>query len=32
MPEQPTASIPRPLRVLLIEDSAVIRSMLMEYL
>jgi DNA-binding response OmpR family regulator len=32
MPEQPTASIPRPLRVLLIEDSAVILSMLMEYL
>jgi DNA-binding NarL/FixJ family response regulator len=32
MPEQPTASPTRPLRILLIEDSAVIRSMLMEYL
>jgi len=32
MPEQPTASPARSLRILLIEDSAVLRRMLMEYL
>lgn len=32
MPEQATASSPRSLRVLLIEDSEVLRGMLLEYL